>query len=302
MPTRNTEKTIRGGIRTVPLEGTTSSILALRRPPSHEEAIRKAVEPLTSLLAPLLEKAKNEPEINASALKPLDLVNAFLKGNASILVDSSNTEEAIGFVRIKPRLTPEKKEQLRIIGNYQIWEMGTLILTSDYRHSGIGTRLVMDLATSHGIKVKGEDLLIIATMKGAATMATFGNAFKNLGRTPYFYSHLDLPMIGAFTCTCSGSFGSGMHIEPAPICFERMEEKDILAKVNSWYTGRIDTKGVAKCVLFVSDRDLADRINQSMAEAMGRNGRAREAAKREEGLTPESKALITELKRIGHYS
>lgn len=272
---------------------------------------------LVQMLRPLKEQAVGEPDINAHGLSPQKMARDFLDGRSSIFVDLE-TDSAMAYGTLKPRLTPEIKQNAGLTGiDYEIMELGTVIVLSTYRGSangngngngsGLATSLVADILESHADKLHRGTLLIIATMKSPITMLTFRNAFSRNGYQPAFVNHLDYSMIAPLTCVCLPDFGYGFQVAPPAGCSERIEDTEHLAVINNHNGQRIHESDLeqlhGRCVMFVSDYSLAAEVDQAIRIELRRQGASPTESSRivTTGLDAQLASLVRRLDSTGYY-
>ena len=282
----NFRKTIDAGVRAEPVAYNGGDIFALRGG-NGGTAAGRAVD---VLIAPLIEASKGDMHVNLRDATASELTGYFTSGRASVFVDAYSGV-AVGYARLKPRLTSKEKLEFGVAIPETIYEMGTVIVNGSkpdgtrYRENGLAKLVIGDLVQSNRVVQDNGSTLIIATMKEAKTMVAFQNAFLQNGYDSHLFSHhLDFVNVARLTCTCGGNFGSGFNIAPAAVCFARIgdisrEQRDTgsefeaLRRLNARdlprnEEGKLSDEGRkilsplnGRCVLFVSDAILAHRIN-----------------------------------------
>ncbi len=268
------------GIGAVPLEyGGRQGIVALRA--ADHELSAYEHRPILKMMQPLVRLARVEPDINFGG-RTSELVRRFDTGMASIFVDT-NRDEAIGYARLKNRLTDQDRQKLGISAPEIVYEMGTVVLARGYRESGLAGVLIGDLLDIYRGRGDSERTLVVATMKQVGTELAFRGAFYANGYSNMqFQNHLQFSEIARLTCTCNPPFGSGMHIEPSNVCFARIGNGyEVTAALKMLNEGTLPRNEKGKplpsaldgmCVLFVSDAGMAYRVNSNLESRRGDGG------------------------------
>lgn len=223
----------------------------------------------------------SEPNLLQATLSSLE--ESFDRGLAVALVPEDSTE-AVGFVRFTPLLSEDLKQDLGLNDLPSIWEIGSAAIMPDYRGRGLYAPLRNGLLATVLEKIEGRQLLILGTTKNIAIIKVLNEA-KNLGIEFHKSVHTDFPMVAPFTCICRPDFGCGFQLTencPVRVTQQELLQLDTIA-VNSPDGTKIP------CVMYVSDRELAERIDHDLVLKF-----------RGEGVSPQGN-LVKALKERGYY-
>ncbi len=210
--------------------------------------------------ARIAEMISSEP----SLLHPdqASLQESFAKNQAVVMYDD---EKLIGFVRFTPLLTPQLKEQIGLPENFpDISEIGSAVLLNspEYRGKGLYAPLRNRLLETIKDRVEEEKLLVLGTTKNIAVYKVLPQS-SELGIDFYTSRHTEFPMIAPFTCVCSPDFGCGFQLSTE--CPERVEEDQLINLINISESN----KGKIPCIMYVSDKSLAERMDKSLGYYFG---------------------------------
>lgn len=211
---------------------------------------------------------------------PEDLSASFNQGLAIALIDPQ-TNEVMGGSRFVPLLDNELKEKMGLDKNFpQIWEMGSVIIfNSQVRGNGFSLDLNKALLDSVRQKTEAGELLVIGTTKSIVLLSTL----KKEGLNFSFSSHTEFPLIAPLTCICTGEMGQGF--QESTNCSFRVSPEQIAN-----LPALADKKGKVPCTLFVSSKQLAQKID----------GELRTRFLKDDPVNPQ-RAEVELLKTIGYY-
>ncbi len=211
------------------------------------------------------------------------LEESFDRGLAIALIPEDSTE-AIGFVRFTPLLDEDLKQDLGLNNIPSIWEIGSAAIAPYYRGRGLYTPLRNDLLATVSQEMKDRRLLILGTTKNIAIIKVLDKA-KDLGIEFFRSVHTDFPMIAPFTCICTPDFGCGFQL--AENCPARVTQQQLIQLDEIAESSADGTK--IPCVMYVSDKSLAERIDYDLMVKFGGVG-----------LNPQ-RSLVSALKAKGYY-
>lgn len=223
----------------------------------------------------------SEPNLLHATLSSLE--ESFDHGLAVALVPEGSTE-AVGFVRFTPLLGDSLKQYLGINEIPNIWEIGSAAIAPEYRGHGLYAPLRNDLLATVSQEIKKRRLLVLGTTKSIVIIKVLSDA-KDLGINFYKSVHTDFPMIAPLTCICTPDFGCGFQLTGS--CPVRVTQEQ-LPRLNEIAEHSPDGTKIP-CVMYVSDKSLAERINHDLVLKFG-----------SAGLNPQQ-SLISALKERGYY-
>lgn len=206
------------------------------------------------------------------------LEESFNHGLAVALVSESSTE-AVGFVRFTPLLGEDLKQKLELSDVPSIWEIGSAAIAPYYRGRGLYAPLRNDLLATVAQEIRDRQLLVLGTTKSIAVIKVLDDA-KDLGIEFHKCVHTDFPMIAPFTCICTPDFGCGFQL--AEECPVRVTQQQLLNLNLIAQKSNDGTK--IPCVMYVSDKDLAESIDRRLMIKFGAQ-----------------RNLVSALKERGHY-
>lgn len=205
-----------------------------------------------------------EPNLLHPSLSELE--ESFDRGLAVALV-SQDSNEAVGFVRFSPLLEDELKDGLGLNNFPSIWEIGTAVILPQFRGRGWYAPLRKELLVTVSQDIKEGRLLVLGTTKSIAIIKVLKET-KDLGIDFYKCVHTDFPMIVPFTCVCRPDFGCGFQLTeecPVRVTQQQLLNLDSIAQ-------KSDDGTKIPCVMYVSDKSLAERIDKDLMVKFGNAG------------------------------
>lgn len=192
------------------------------------------------------------------------LQESFDRHQAIVMYDR---EELVGFVRFTPLLDSLLKDKIGLSQEFpDISEIGSAVLLNEpeYRGKGLYAPLRNKLLETVSDKAIGGDILILGTTKNIAVYKVLQNS-KELGLDFYPCRHTEFPMIAPFTCVCTPDFGQGFQLSGE--CPQRVETNQLinLEQIAD------ETYGKIPCVMYVSDKDLARKMDAELLQTFGDN-------------------------------
>lgn len=183
----------------------------------------------------------------------------------------NNEGVAIGFCRLIPLLTITHLEELGLKEAPQVFELGTVIVSKEYRNQGIGKEVVRAIHQVNSEAIFNNKMLIIGTTTTIPMLASL----RVLNPVIKFYagntSHLEY--IEALTCMCEPTEplgGTGIHIQDS--C-ETRAQTTLTLDVNS---NQIEMLEIPGCKIFISNLELAEYTNELLAKRMHELGISRQ--------------------------
>ena len=195
------------------------------------------------------------------------LRHSYERGLAAILrIDG---EEA-GYARLIPLLDDQLRERLGLAATgVNIYELGTVVVKPEYRGMGFSEEIVFPL-----LEDNSQSNLIISTTKSLALANALVKVSVENGLDYAFPQYFDYPGISALTCVCNPPFGGGLQHgghcglrvtagnEYLPILNDPDRRGEISRRL-------IEGEKLGCCVLYVSDRALADRLEAELMAGVG---------------------------------
>ena len=192
-------------------------------------------------------------------------------------VENDGQNVAVGYARVIPLLSFEQREQLSLPGNFpDVYELGTVIVHPDYRGRGISEQLQRELIRRFKGRLDEESLLILGTTKTRKVLHIL-DKLSDEGVSFYHCRHTEFPHIAPLTCICSPYFGEGF--QHTTDCSKRVTEpqvifiRQILTKTSRELNIQTDK---IPCTMFISDKELAERMDATLADLYGGGNFAQE--------------------------
>lgn len=194
-----------------------------------------------------------------------ELQMSFERGLAFVALDEANDHRPVGYVRLEPLLNDEIRGALGLPESFpQIMELGTMFTENNaiYRGQGYVASLTKELLSSHIAEIERGDLIVLGTTKDWRVI----NVLQKIEAAKFeVMHHLDLPHLAAFTCICSGEFGSGYQNNPFS-CDSRVDDglincrsllKDLIREAREFGTS-------IPCVMFASNHEHAKQADRHL--------------------------------------
>lgn len=209
------------------------------------------------------ENKMMHPEANAIA-------ESFYEGKGVFYVNEKG--EGIAFCRLISLLNSHQIESLGLADICpEIYELGTVIVSREYRNQGIGKEVVRAIHQINSNAIFNNKMLIIGTTTTIPMLASL----RVLNPVIKFYagntSHL--AYIEALTCMCEPTEplgGTGIHIQNS--CQTRAQT-ELIINVNS---NQIEMLEIPGCKIFISNLELAEYTNGILAKRMNELGISRQ--------------------------
>lgn len=211
------------------------------------------------------------------------LRESFEKDMAVALVDRE-TRKVMGGSRLIPLLDNGLREKIGLDRDFpQIWEMGSVIIVDDPKARGNGFSFKLNKALLDSVRQRTDsgELLIIGTTKTLFLIRTLLK--ENIGLNFSISSHDEYPMIAPLTCVCKGEMGQGF--QESNNCSARIKPEQAANLLNS-----ACKDGKIPCTLFVSDRELAQKIEEGLKTRFSKDN-----------LLDPQKAETDLLRNMGYY-
>jgi len=201
------------------------------------------------------------------------IMTSITTGRAILCIEDN---VVIGFCRLLPALTyTQIREQDLPESLPEIYELGTVIVRSDKRRQRIGDNLVKGLHERFLEDILAKRLLIIGTSTTFVMLHTLNDEIIREYGIGYTYSGTGkFPWIESTTCICNPNeplHGSGVHLTQE--CDNRIVQIENIPVGQSSEANM--THG--KCIMFVSDSELAKIVNDVVANKKGQDYSKRQA-------------------------
>ncbi len=193
-------------------------------------------------------------------------------------VDGVANREAVGFCRLLPSVSSERLSGMGVVMDGgevppDVMELGTVIVAERHRGKGIGKYMSAYIHMQFAAQLRSRELLIIGTTTTQSMIAALRGA-KDAGIWYKTAKHNIGPWqkLAAATCTCNDhvkvkdikGISTGMHIQEECVMRTDNEKFDVPVRVDD---EKIFDYFVKSCHMFVSDSDLAAKLNQAIIEA-----------------------------------
>lgn len=215
------------------------------------------------------------------------LIERFNQGRSIVLVVGN---EVVGNISITPLLDSEMKQYLGLETDFpEIYEIGSVIINENYRGRHYSEEMLASLLrTQLGLQDNGvtysEDAptlrfndsqtqehttptLFISTTKNMRFVETECKVSRDLGLNFAIVTHNTYQNIGPFTCICTPTNGGGHGVQYGRSC-EMMINGEELEVINPKASIERGETG-CKCIMYVSDRELAATIDQRLHDEVG---------------------------------
>ncbi len=209
------------------------------------------------------------------------LRNSYEQGLAAVLrIDG----EDVGYARLVPLLNDAMRERLGLPRTgMNIWELGTVVISPEWRGNGYS-----ELLTAPLLACGDGNNLIISTTKSLALANSLVALSMEQGLSYRFPDYSAFPAIQALTCVCTPPLGGG--VQHGGHCDLRVTSGDRHLPILNDPSRRDEISQDSNdklgcCVLYVSDSELASRLNAELMHDYG-----------------SQQNLINELRAIRHYS
>jgi len=208
-----------------------------------------------------------------------DLQESFEAGLAVAQTEEvDDGQVAIGYSRVIPLLSREQITALDLPVDFpDIYELGTVFVLPEYRGQRIAEGLQRQLIRRFKQQLDQNEILILGTTKTRKVLHQL-DKLADEGVEFYHSRHTEFPHLAPVTCVCEPDFGSGFQFGTE--CPQRITETEMETIHQTLpRNGVILLRDVDKipCTMFVSNRDLAARVDTTIAQAYGQDASAQEA-------------------------
>ena len=197
-------------------------------------------------------------------------------------------DKDVGNVSVTPLLDQKMKKRLGLSEDFpEIYEIGSVIVNEEYRNRRYSEEMLsallrtelglQDIGTvyseepptllfnsSQGQEHRANPVLFISTTKDVRFLKTELRVSEDLGLDYELVAHTAYSMIAPFTCVCTPEEGGGHGFQYGKHCEvmienEELEVLSVNAAIKSGKTG-------CRCTMYVSDKELAGRIDADLRE------------------------------------